>query len=101
MEHAWYWIAGIAAAWYILASAVSCTLYGLDKRAARRDQWRIAERTLWRWDLAGGWPGAHIAMRLFRHKRRKRAYMLRYYLIVALHVAVWIGVAYVVVRYAL
>jgi len=86
---------------YLLMSAITFALYGLDKwRAARPRRGnervsRIPERTLHGLELAGGWPGALIAQQVFRHKRSKTAYMRVFWVIVALHVGVW---AWVVVR---
>ena len=52
------------------------SLYGLDKRRARRGAWRVPERTL----LLGTWlfggVGAFTAMRLFRHKTLHTAFRL-------------------------
>lgn len=51
-------------------------LYGVDKRRAIRGAWRIPEKTL----LTGTWllggVGAWLAMRLFRHKTKHRAFQV-------------------------
>ena len=67
------WLGGCC----MLASAVSFALYGQDKRAAQRKQWRIPERTLQLLAFAGGWPGALLGQALFRHKHRKALVRLR------------------------
>ena len=59
---------------YGLVSLVTFALYGLDKRAARRGAWRTAEAHLHFFELFGGWPGALLAQRLFRHKTRKASF---------------------------
>jgi len=59
---------------YLLASLVALGLYGTDKAAARRDRRRIRESTLQLVALVGGWPGALLARRWFRHKTRKQPF---------------------------
>ena len=49
-------------------------LYGRDKAAARGGLWRTPEITLHLVSVAGGWPGALIAQRVFRHKTRKQPF---------------------------
>ena len=61
--------------------------HGLDKRAAIRGARRTPEARLHLWELMGGWPGALLAMILFRHKIRKPSYLLVYGLIAV----TWIG----------
>jgi uncharacterized membrane protein YsdA (DUF1294 family)/cold shock CspA family protein len=56
---------------YLGASAVAFAAYALDKSAARHGRWRTAESTLHLLGLAGGWPGAVLAQRVFRHKSSK------------------------------
>jgi uncharacterized membrane protein YsdA (DUF1294 family)/cold shock CspA family protein len=56
---------------YLGASVVAFAVYGLDKSAARDGRGRTAERTLHLFGLAGGWPGALVAQRVFRHKSSK------------------------------
>ena len=71
----------------LLASAVSFGLYGHDKRAAQRRQWRIPERTLQLLAFAGGWPGALLGQAWFRHKHRKAAFQAVFWLCVLANVA--------------
>ena len=56
---------------YLGASVVAFVAYWLDKSAARLGRWRTAESTLHLFGLAGGWPGALFAQRVFRHKSSK------------------------------
>lgn len=78
-------IAGV----YLLMSLVSMATYAHDKRAAKRGRRRTPEGRLLTIDLLGGWPGGLIAQGLFRHKRRKLSYMLRFWGVVALHAIAW------------
>ncbi|TDR52710.1 uncharacterized membrane protein YsdA (DUF1294 family) [Halomonas ventosae] len=59
---------------YLLASLAAVILYGVDKAAARRGDRRIRESTLQLVALVGGWPGALLARRWFRHKTRKQPF---------------------------
>lgn len=45
-------------------------LMGLDKRRAKRGQWRIPEKTLFLPPLLGGTPGAIAGMHVFHHKTK-------------------------------
>ena len=56
-----------------------------DKRRAEAGAWRIPEATLHLGELAGGWPGAFLAQRQFRHKTAKISYQAVFWLIVLLH----------------
>jgi uncharacterized membrane protein YsdA (DUF1294 family) len=73
---------------YLLTSLVCLALYGLDKRASRRGQRRISERTLLLWGLAGGWPGAWLAQRWWRHKTAKASFRWRFLLTVVVNLGV-------------
>lgn len=74
-------------------SVVAFTLYGTDKRRARKGRRRISERTLHGISLCGGWPGAFFAQRVFRHKTQKLPFRIVFFLTVTMHVSV---VAYAV-----
>ena len=76
-------------------SAVTFIAYGLDKkRAGLFGARRIPERTLHIMELLGGWPGAILAQRHFRHKTKKASFRLAFWLMVLLHVTIVAGVAY-------
>ncbi len=57
-------------AWILALSVVAFCLMGVDKWKARRDAWRVPERTLWLVALLGGGPGGCLGMWMFRHKTR-------------------------------
>ena len=57
--------------WYLAAvNVVTFTVYGIDKRKARRGAWRIPEKTLFLLPLLGGSVGALLGMRVFHHKTK-------------------------------
>jgi len=78
----------------LLLSLLTFFVYGFDKNAAQAGRWRTAENTLHLLSLAGGWPGAWIAQRLFRHKVSKTNFMAIYWATVLAHMAAvgaWVG----------
>ncbi len=75
---------------YSVMSVIAFTAYGLDKSAASAGRQRTPEATLHFLGLLGGWPGALLAQRLFRHKSRKREFQATYWGTVAVNVAVLI-----------
>lgn len=65
--------------------------YWRDKRAAAAGRWRVAERTLHLWSLAGGWPAAWWSQRVLRHKSSKVSFRWGYWGTVLLHGAASAG----------
>lgn len=56
---------------YLLAvNLAAFVLMGLDKRRARRGEWRISEKTLFLPAVLGGALGGTLGMRAFHHKTR-------------------------------
>lgn len=56
---------------YLLAvNVLAFALYGLDKRRARKGEWRISEKTLLGIALIGGSIGALFGMQVFHHKTK-------------------------------
>lgn len=83
-----------------LVAVMSCACfvaYGLDKRRANNGSRRVAERTLHLQAFLGGWPGALLGQRRFRHKTSKVPFRIVFWAVVGLHVAVAGALAYAVV----
>lgn len=81
-------------AWLAAANLVTLACYRSDKTAAQRGHSRIPESTLHALELAGGWPCALLAQRLFRHKTTKASYRVVFWAMVALHVTALASLAY-------
>ena len=64
---------------------VTYFLYGFDKHRAETNGQRVPETTLHLVELFGGWPGAFLAQRKFRHKIAKSSYQIGFWLIVLIH----------------
>ncbi len=58
------------AAYLLIISLIALCAYGIDKKRARRHQWRIPEKVLLGLGFLGGAAGALLAMRCFRHKTK-------------------------------
>jgi uncharacterized membrane protein YsdA (DUF1294 family) len=77
--------------WRVLAgvllalSLFSFLSYRSDKRRAESGEWRIPESALHLTELLGGWPGAFLAQRIFRHKIAKGSYQLIFWTVVLIH----------------
>ena len=77
----------LLAAWYAVLGTACFAAYALDKRAARAGLRRTPERTLLLLGLVGGWPGGLLAQRLVRHKSRKTAFLVKFWLTVVVNLA--------------
>jgi uncharacterized membrane protein YsdA (DUF1294 family) len=90
---------GTAAAGYVIVvfvmSVVSFVAYGWDKRQATNGGRRVSERTLHLMAFLGGWPGALIGQRHFRHKTQKVAFRIVFWTLVTSHVGIVCAAAYV------
>jgi len=80
---------------YAALSAISFVAYGADKLAAKHGRWRTPETTLHLLALAGGWPGALAAQRVFRHKMSKQPFRSIFRCTVAVNC---LGLAWLLVR---
>lgn len=70
---------------YLLASICTLIAYKLDKTAAKSSHRRTPERTLHILALIGGWPGAIIGQKLFRHKSKKLSFQVTFWLTIILN----------------
>ena len=85
LKNPWFW--GVVP--YVVVSLPTFVIYGYDKSAAQKGARRIPEARLHLLELLGGWPGALVAQRVFRHKTRKVSFQIVFWLIGALHVGGW------------
>jgi len=74
---------------YAVMSVITLLVYAWDKRAAGGRRRRRPESTLHLLALLGGWPGALLGQRLFKHKRQKLSFFAITWLIAAAHLAAW------------
>lgn len=70
---------------YVIASCFTLIIYAFDKSAAMNNRWRTRESALHLMSLLGGWPGALIAQRMFRHKNKKREFQVVFWLSVTIN----------------
>ena len=70
-----------------LLSAASFAAYALDKRRATARGRRVPERTLHQLAMLGGWPGALFGQRYYRHKTQKVSFLVAFWAVALLHVA--------------
>ena len=75
-----YYLSGI--------NILSFLVFGLDKRKARKDRWRVPEATLLLLAVIGGSAGALLGMVVFRHKTRHNKFRIGLPLILLAQLAV-------------
>jgi len=75
----------LLAALPVAVSLFTYLAYRSDKRCAEAGEWRIPESTLHFSELIGGWPGAFLAQRMFRHKISKASYQFTFWFIILAH----------------
>ena len=84
----WMTLAG----YLLLVNLVAFALMGIDKRRAKKDAWRIKEKTLFLPVLLGGGVGGILGMKVFRHKTKHWYFRFGFpaILILELAGAVWL-----------
>ncbi|MDB6078026.1 MAG: hypothetical protein JWO82_1773 [Akkermansiaceae bacterium] len=83
-----YWI---AAGIVLIMSIAATVATQRDKLKAEAGAWRTPESTLHLLELLGGWPGAFLAQRRYRHKTSKVSYQFTFWVIVLLYQIVAAG----------
>lgn len=73
---------------------IAFAAYGLDKRYARRNKWRIPEKRLLLFAAAGGALGAFAGMRVFHHKTQKMKFRVIVPLLLVVYAALVIYVMF-------
>jgi len=62
--------------YFLLINLISFVLFFIDKQKAKRDKWRIKEKTLHISSFLGGTIGSITAMMIFHHKTRKPGFVI-------------------------
>ena len=78
---------GFLLGYLVAVNLVAFCMYGIDKRKAVKDRYRISETALLGVALVGGSIGAWAAMKVFRHKTQKWKFKLLVPLFFLLQVA--------------
>lgn len=77
--------------WYgVIINSIGFGLMGLDKRRARKHQWRIPEKTLFLTAFLFGSLGTWTGMYVFRHKTKHWYFVVGMPLILAVQVIILI-----------
>jgi len=58
---------------------------GIDKRKAKKGQWRISEKTIWILAFLGGACGGLVGMYIFRHKTKHPLFVYGLPILALLH----------------
>jgi uncharacterized membrane protein YsdA (DUF1294 family) len=73
----------------VLVMSLACFVaYGGDKGRAANGGRRVPEQTLHVLALLGGWPGAWLGQRHFRHKTQKLSFLIVFWCVVVSHLAI-------------
>lgn len=86
------------AVWLGFLNLAAFAAMGIDKRRAKRDAWRIRERTLFLLALFGGSLGAIAGMWIFHHKTRHWYFVIGMPAILILQLAAAVAVWYCIVQ---
>ena len=62
--------------YFIVMNIIGFASMGIDKSRARKNEWRIKERTLFLFALLGGSIGSNIGMHVFHHKTKHWYFVL-------------------------
>ena len=64
------WLRQPSVLYLLTANLTAFILMGVDKRRARRGEWRVSEKALFLPAVLGGALGGVLGMKVFRHKTR-------------------------------
>ena len=72
----------------VIINIVTFLLFGIDKRRAIKNKWRISEAALLISSLIGGVIGGLLGMSVFHHKTKKMKFKILMPLILMLHICI-------------
>ncbi len=84
----------ILAVYLLIMNIVGIIIMGLDKHRAKKNRWRIPEKTLFIVSAIGGSAGTWAGMYLFRHKTKHWYFVIGMPLIFMIHVVIAVYFAF-------
>lgn len=72
----------------VMVNITTLCVYIYDKKAARKQAWRVPEKTLHAYALIGGTPAAMLARKFLRHKSAKRSFLIKSWIILVVQITV-------------
>lgn len=72
----------------LLINAINFLLFGIDKKRARKREWRIPESALLFISLLGGALGGLIGMNFYKHKTKKMKFNIAMPVILILNIII-------------
>ncbi len=78
----------------LVMNLITFLMYGVDKRKAIKNKWRIPEKTLLGAAFLGGSVGALLGMKVFRHKTKHWKFKICVPVCLVLHAALGIFMLY-------
>ena len=88
----------LIAAYLIVINIIGFILPPVDKRKAKKNKWRIRERTLFIVSALGGSIAMYISMRLFHHKTKHKRFMIGIPIIIVLQLGAVFAIWYFIIR---
>lgn len=73
----------------IILNIITFILFGIDKKRAIKDEWRIPEATLMGFAALGGSVGAFAGMEVFRHKTKHKKFKLGIPALIVIHIGLF------------
>ena len=74
--------------YFVIINFITFIVFALDKICAIKKKWRYKEISLLGLCLAGGAIGGFLAMYLFRHKTKKKVFVIGVPLIIIIHLVI-------------
>lgn len=71
--------------YFILANCVTFIIMFIDKSRAKKNQWRIPEKTIFLLSFVGGACGTFLGMYTFRHKTKHWSFRILIPFFIVLH----------------
>ena len=81
----------------VFINIITCIVFGVDKRKAKKGKWRVPEAALILLSVIGGSIGALIGMHLFHHKTRKAKFKVGVPVILILQIILVIFIVYIAI----